>query len=81
MLADASPINYISADKRLPAFLFLQGEEDPIIPMAQGLRFCDRIRGCGGRAEFVKIAAGDHGTGCWTPEAMKLIDQFLKAYN
>lgn len=81
MLADASPINYISADKRLPAFLFLQGEEDPIIPMAQGLRFCDRIRGCGGRAEFVKIAAGGHGTGCWTPEAMKLIAQFLKAYN
>ena len=81
MLSDASPINYISADKKLPAFLFLQGEEDPIIPMEQGLRFCDRIRDCGGRAEFVKIAAGGHGVGCWSPEAMELVAQFLKAYN
>lgn len=32
MLADASPINYISADRKMPPFLFLQGEEDPIDP-------------------------------------------------
>ncbi|MGN0377747.1 MAG: alpha/beta hydrolase fold domain-containing protein [Suilimivivens sp.] len=81
ILADASPINYIHAEEKLPAFLFLQGEDDPIIPMAQGLRFCDKVRSCGGRAEFIKIAAGGHGTGCWTPEAMQLVAQFLKAYN
>lgn len=81
MLADASPINYISSEKRLPAFLFLQGDDDPIIPMAQGLRFCDRVRECGGRAEFVKIAGGAHGNGCWTKEAMALVTQFLKHYN
>lgn len=81
MLADASPINYIQKDKKLPPFLLLQGEEDPIIPMAQGLRFCEKVRACGGRAEFVKIAAAGHGTGCWTPEAMQLVAQFLKAYN
>lgn len=81
ILADASPINYIHPEKKLPPFLFLQGDDDPIIPMAQGLRFCDRIRECGGRAEFVKIAGGGHGAGCWTPEAMQLVAQFLKAYN
>lgn len=81
MLADASPINYIRAGERMPAFLFIQGEEDPIIPMAQGLRFCDRVRECGGRAEFVKIAAGGHGAGCWSPEVMQLVAKFLKAYN
>lgn len=81
ILADASPINYIRAGEKMPAFLFLQGDEDPIIPMAQGLRFCDKIRECGGRAEFVKIAAGGHGRGCWTSEAMGLVAQFLKAYN
>lgn len=81
MLADASPINYIATAKKLPPFLFLQGDDDPIIPMAQGLRFCDKLRECGGRAEFVKIAAGGHGLGCWTPEAMELVAQFLKAYN
>lgn len=80
ILADASPINYIHEGK-MPAFLFLQGEEDPIIPLAQGLRFCEKVREYGGRAEFVKIAAAGHGVGCWTKEAMELIVQFLKAYN
>lgn len=81
MLADASPINYIEAAEELPAFLLLTGDEDPIIPLAQGLRFCDKIRACGGRAEFVKIAGGGHGKGCWSREAMKLVAQFLKVYN
>lgn len=81
MLADASPINYIHSGEKLPAFLFLQGDDDPIIPMAQGLRFCDKVRECGGRAEFVKIAAGGHGAGCWSREVMQLVAQFLKAYN
>lgn len=81
MLADASPINYVTANKKLPAFLFLQGDDDPIIPMAQGLRFCDRLRACGARAQFVKIAAGGHGTGCWSKEAMQIVTQFIKAYN
>lgn len=81
MLADASPINYIEKAEKLPAFLFIQGEEDPIIPVRQGLRFCDKVREQGGRAEFVKICGVGHGTGCWTKEVMELIGQFLKAYD
>lgn len=80
MLADASPINYIEKAEKLPPFLFLQGEEDPIIPLRQGLRFCEKVRECGGRAEFVKICGAGHGGGCWTREAMELISQFLQAY-
>lgn len=80
MLADASPINYITADKKLPPILFINGEEDPIIPMRQGLRFCEKIRACGGRAEFVKIANGGHGNGCWSPAVMELLGQFFNAY-
>lgn len=81
MLSDASPINYIKMGHKMPAFLFIQGDDDWIIPMAQGLRFCDKVRECGGRAEFVKIAAGGHGHGCWSPEVMDLVVKFLKAYN
>ena len=79
MLADASPINYISADKKMPPFIFLNGDEDPIIPLHQGDRFCRKVRECGGRAEFYKIIGGGHGTGCWTNEAMSLILQHLNA--
>ena len=78
ILAGASPINYIATCKKLPRFLYLQGEEDHIIPMAQGLRFCEQVRAHGGRAEFVKIVGAGHGSGCWTQEAVELIAQFLK---
>lgn len=81
MLSEASPINYIESKKKLPAFLFLQGDDDPIIPMEQGLRFCQRVIDHGGRAELIKIAGGKHGKGCWTAEAMQIIAQFLKTYN
>lgn len=80
VLADASPINYITADKKLPAFLFLNGDDDPIIPLAQGLRFCERVRENGGRAEFVKIAGAKHGTGCWSKESVDLIVRFFETY-
>lgn len=79
MLADASPINHISAGKRMPPFIFLNGDEDPIIPLRQGDRFCRRVRECGGRAEFYKIIGGGHGTGCWTQDAMALILKHLNA--
>ena len=79
-LKAASPYYYVEEGKKLPPFLFVQGDEDPIIPMAQGLRFCDRLRECGGRAEFLKIAGGEHGGGVWSQEMLEYVARFFKAY-
>ena len=79
-MADCSAINYIPAEGPMPPVLFLQGDDDPIIPVRQGVRFCERVRAAGGRAEFFKIAGGSHGKGCWTPEVMELVVRFLNAY-
>lgn len=79
-LREASPYYYIKEGMKLPPFLFVQGDEDPIIPMAQGLRFCDRLRECGGRAEFLKIAGGEHGGGVWSAEMLDYVVKFFKAY-
>ncbi len=79
LLRQASPQYRIHPSPALPPFLFLQGDEDPIIPMAQGIRFCESLRQAGGRAEFYRILGGGHGTGCWTNEAMDLIASFLRA--
>lgn len=79
MLADASATNYISADKKMPSFVFINGDEDPIIPMLQGDRFCKRVRECGGRAEFYKVLGGMHGKGCWSDDVMDLVGKFLHA--
>ncbi|MBQ4086344.1 MAG: alpha/beta hydrolase [Clostridia bacterium] len=78
-LADASATNYIAPGKPMPAFLFLNGDQDPIIPLRQGDRFCKKVRECGGRAEFYKIVGGGHGNGCWTEDAMALVKKFLDA--
>ncbi len=48
--------------------------------MRQGLRFCEKVREHGGRAEFVKVCGAGHGTGCWTKEVMEMVGQFLRAY-
>ena len=59
--------------------MFLNGDDDPIIPLAQGIRFCQKIRECGGKADFYKIIGGGHGVGCWTDEILAEIIKFLKA--
>lgn len=64
--------------KMLP-FLFLSSDEDPIIPLRQGMRFCEKVRACGGRAEFYRILGAKHGADCRTADTMRLVKQFLKA--
>ncbi|MGN0341225.1 MAG: alpha/beta fold hydrolase [Roseburia sp.] len=80
LLFHASPINYIEASPNKPPVLFLNGDDDPIIPMKQGLRFCEKVRECGGRAEFVKIAGAGHGKGCWGKESIEIVKQFFDVY-
>lgn len=79
-LVEASAYTYLESYKKLPPFIFLQGDDDPIIPMRQGLRFCENVREHGGRAEFFKIAGGGHGRGCFSPQTMALVIHFLNTY-
>ena len=79
-LSAASPINYIDRAEKLPPFLYIIGDDDPIIPMAQGLRFCDRLREKGGRAELIKVAGAGHGNGVWGSEMLQEVLRFFQAY-
>jgi len=76
----ASPLYYIPEARIIPPFFFIQGDDDQIIPMAQGLRFCEELRAHGGRAEFMKVVAGEHGTGVWSEEMLREMVRFFKAY-
>ncbi|MBR0463015.1 MAG: alpha/beta hydrolase [Clostridia bacterium] len=79
-MRQASPYDYLDKiDKPVP-FLFVQGEEDAIIPMAQGLRLCDKLRQKGGRAEFMKIAGAGHGNGVWSRAMISDVIRFFKTY-
>ena len=79
-LRKASPQFYIKEGMKLPPVLFIQGDEDEYIPMQQGLRFCERIRECGGRAEFFKVAGAGHGIGVWSEEMLRLVGKFFHTY-
>ena len=79
-LKAASPLYCLEEGKPIPPVLFVQGDADLIIPQAQGLRFCDRVRACGGRAEYVKVCGGGHGTGVWGKEMLETVAQFFGAY-
>ena len=80
MLRDASATAHIVPGRAMPPFMFIQGDEDAIIPVRQGVRFCARVRECGGRAEFFKVAGAQHGRGCWTPQVYAQIVHFLNTY-
>ena len=79
-LKAASPQYYIQRARTLPPFLYVIGDEDPIIPMAQGMRFCDQLRACGGRAELMKVAGAGHGNGVWGSEMLQEVIRFFQAY-
>ena len=79
-LRAASPLYYIERAKTLPPFLYVIGDEDPIIPVAQGLRFCDALRARGGKAELIKVAGAGHGNGVWGSEMLQEVIRFFKAY-
>ncbi len=79
-LNEASAFTYVERAESLPPFVFFQGDDDPIIPMAQGLRFCDAVRARGGRAEFFKISGGGHGSGCFSRQVMDTVIHFLNTY-
>ena len=76
----ASPQYYIDPEKPPVPFLYVIGDEDPIIPVMQGLRFCEAIRDAGGRAELVKIAGAGHGNGVWGSKMLDTVIDFFRAY-
>lgn len=79
-MREASPYYCIHEGEKPVPFQYIIGDDDPIIPMAQGLRFCEKLRECGGRAELIKVAGGEHGNGVWTKEMMENVIQFFKRY-
>lgn len=75
----ATAVNYVPTAEKLPPYLYLVGDEDDMIPVTQGDRFCKKLREYGGRAEIYKISGAGHTYGCWTDEVLALIAQFLRA--
>lgn len=79
-LYECSVSNHLKPGAKYPAFAYFIGDNDDLIPMKQGLRLCQNIRDCGGRAELYRIIGAGHGSGCFFPGTFDLISKFLDAF-
>jgi acetyl esterase len=62
-LTEFSPIQHVSADA--PPFLLIHGTDDPVVPIAQSERFCEKLRGAGVACELYRVDGGGHGMRGW----------------
>lgn len=59
VLVQASPVHQVSADD--PPFLIIHGENDALVPIAQGERLYEALVAAGVEAEFVPVKNANHG--------------------
>lgn len=72
-----NPLNYVSEDKDLPPILIVHGDRDSMVPFQQSVLMYQKLIECGKAVEFYKVFGAEHGTCLWTPEVMKIAEQFL----
>ncbi len=58
VLAQASPVNYVSKDD--PPFLIIQGEKDSAVPASQSIELYDRLEKAGASAKLVLVKNAEH---------------------
>lgn len=63
VLVQASPVHQVSADD--PPFLIIHGEQDELVPIAQGTALYEALVAAGVEAEFVPVKNANHG---FTPD-------------
>lgn len=75
-----NPLNYVTADKKLPPFLIVHGDSDAMVPFNQSVLMAKKLQDCGKTVEFCKVCGADHGVFLWTDEVLETVLRFLKAY-
>jgi len=72
-----NPITYVSADKKLPPFLIMHGDVDPLVPFNQSVLFYEALRDAKQDVAFYKIVGAGHGNRFMTPQTLKIVKAFL----
>lgn len=62
-LREASPVTYVA--KGMPPFLMIHGTGDQMVPFAQSVTMCERIKKAGGSCELYPVEGAPHGVGGW----------------
>ena len=62
-LEQLSPLARIHKD--MPPFLFIHGDADPLVPLAQSRLMCDRMQALDVACQLITVPGGGHGMRAW----------------
>lgn len=74
-----NPIQYVTADKKLPPMFIAHGDSDAMVPFNQSVLMVEKLQACDQMVEFYKVCGADHGVFFWTEELIGKVAQFLQA--
>lgn len=75
VLRDNSPANLLRAG--LPPYLQLHGDKDDTVPIAQSLRFQEKMKALGNTCDLITIPGGIHGMGGWSKLTPDYAEQMI----
>ncbi len=75
-----NPLNYVTAEKKIPPVMIAHGDGDPMVPFNQSVLIAKKLQECGKFVDFYKVCGAGHGTYLWTREMLDNVRAFLKAY-
>jgi acetyl esterase/lipase len=81
LVARANPITYISAERSIPPFLIVHGQQDPLVPFNQSELLFAALERVGAQVSLYPIAAAGHGGPAFeTPEISNLVQTFFETH-
>lgn len=75
-----NPLNYVTADRKIPPVLIMHGDEDDVVPFNQSVIMYNKLIECQKNVQFYKIMGAFHGDRMWTKQVLDIVVAFLKAY-
>jgi len=75
-VALANPISYVRKDN--PPFLIFHGDKDPLVPHCESVKFYERLKKEGAKAELIIIPEGGHGPGVMIEKYYDRMIEFFK---
>lgn len=78
LFAEMSPLYRVEDGKEYPAFMLLQGDNDPVVDYSQTERMYLRLREAGVKAEMVRVNGGVHEGNFWSRVLLEAIFAFIR---
>ena len=72
-----SPLQYVKPGLKLPPFLILHGDHDPVVPFEQAELFYDKLIQHGYQADLVRVTNAPHGDSFWSLPLFETIFAFV----